>query len=393
MIGREASWIMQKKKISFIITSLGIGGAEMMLLRLLKVFDREKFEISLISLKSGGALEKDFLDLGIPFFSAEMNSIMGTINGYLKLRRIIGEVQPQIVFCWMYHANLIGGLAARRCGVKEIYWNIRNSGLKQFWKAPITAVVVRLGAHFSKTIPEKIIINSDQARINHIQMGYEEIKLQVIFNGIDTNLFKPDPSVRDNLRNELNCLPSTLLVGMAARFHPQKDHRTFIEAANYIKHSIPEIKFVLCGKGIDNSNNELTAWIKEFDLKSNVVLLGERRDMPQLLNALDLLILSSAYGESFPNVIAEAMSCTVPCVATDVGGSSNIVGNAGFIVPPGNSRALANAAINMLTKKRLRNKFGAAARKRIINEFSIEKISAEYENLFLKKKNSQSIKK
>lgn len=360
---------------------MGIGGAEMMLLRLLKALNREKYEISLITLKSGGALEKDFLDLGIPLFSAEMNSIAGTIKGYLKLKRIIGKVQPQIVFCWMYHANLIGGLAAKNCGINEIYWNIRNSGLKQFWKAPITAVVVRLGAHFSRTVPQMIIVNSEQARNNHIQMGYEEKKMHIILNGIDTDVFKPDPIARDIIRNELNISPSIRLIGMAARFHPQKDHKTFMEAANFIKSRMPVIKFALCGTGIDNSNKKLAAWIKEFDLIDYVLLLGERRDMPQLMSALDLMMLSSAYGESFPNVIAEAMSCEVPCVATDVGGSRSIIGNSGFIVPPENSHALADTAIKLLTEKGLRNKFGTAARKRIIKEFSIGKASAEYESL------------
>ena len=195
---------MEKKKITFIITALGIGGAEMMLLRLLKALDQDKYEISLITLKSGGALEKEFLDLGIPLISAEMNSIGGTVRGFSKVKSVLNKIQPNIVFCWMYHANLIGGLAAKSCHVSKIYWNIRNSGLKQMWKSPITAAVIKIGALLSGRIPDLIIVNSHQAKENHIRMGYEKLKMQVIHNGIDTSVFQPDPEARRIIRKELN---------------------------------------------------------------------------------------------------------------------------------------------------------------------------------------------
>ena len=374
---------MKKQRITFIITSLGIGGAEMMLLRLLKVLDTKKYEISVITLKSGGALEKEFEDLGIPLNSAEMNSVAGTIRGVSKVKRLLNKIQPDIVFCWMYHANLVGGLAAKRSGIKKIYWNIRNSGLKQMWKAPITSAVIKIGALLSGNIPDLIIINSNQARENHIRMGFEETKMRVIHNGIDPDIFQPDEEARRIIREELNTRSSELLIGMAARFHPQKDHKTFIEAASLIRNRIPESRFALCGKGLDDSNKELAGWITDFDLKGKVSLLGERRDMPQIMSAFDLLILSSAYGESFPNVLAEAMSCEVPCVATDVGGSAFIVGATGSIVPPKEPVALADAAVQLLSNNKLRKKLGKEARTRIKKEFSIEKISKDYEKLFI----------
>ena len=373
---------MEKKKITFVITALGIGGAEMMLLRLLQAMDHEKYEISLITLKSGGALEKEFLEMRIPIFSAEMNSLRGTFKGFSRLKKILRKIKPQIVFCWMYHANLIGGLAAKSCHIKKIIWNIRNSGLRQLWQAPLTAVIIKLGALFSGLIPDLIIVNSDQARDNHIRMGYEESKMRVIHNGIDTSVFHPDPEARCSIRKELNIQSSALLVGMAARYHPQKDHKNFMEAAILIKNKFPNVKFALCGTGIDNSNKELAAWITEFGLEGYVSLLGERRDMPRIMPAMDLLILSSAYGESFPNVLAEAMSCGVPCATTDVGGSAFIVGDTGLIVPPGIPAALADAAVILLTDDNLRISLGKEARIRIKKEFSIETISKNYETLF-----------
>lgn len=354
----------------------------MMLLRLLKVLDQKKYEISLITLKSGGALEKEFEDLEISLISADMNSVLGTVKGISRVKSILYKIQPDIVFCWMYHANLIGGLAAKGCGIKKIYWNIRNSGLKLMWKIPITSAVIKAGALLSGWIPDLIIVNSNPARDNHIRMGYEKTKMRVIHNGIDTNVFQPNPEARRIIRKELNALSSAALVGMAARFHPQKDHKTLMEAAYLINDKMPDVQFVLCGTGIDSSNKELAAWIKEFGLEKNISLLGERRDMPQIMGAMDLMMLSSAYGESFPNVIAEAMSCEIPCVATDVGDSALIIGETGSTVPPMNPQALAEAVVKLLTNDAKRINLGKKARMRIQKEFSIGMISEEYEELF-----------
>jgi len=374
--------VMKKPKITFIITALGIGGAEMMLFRLLKVLDQKKYDISLITLKSGGALEKEFMDIGIPSLSAELNSAAGLFRGFSKIKRLLKNIQPDIVFCWMYHANLIGGLAAKHCGIKRIYWNIRNSGLKEIWKMPITSAIIEIGALLSGNIPDLIILNSNQARDNHIRIGYDEFKMRVLHNGINTDDFQPDTKARRFIRKELNVRSTVLLVGMTARFHPQKDHKTFLEAANLIVSKVPNVQFVLCGTNIDESNEKLAAWISEFSLEEKVLLLGERRDMPKVMGALDLLMLSSAYGESFPNVIAEAMSCEIPCVATDVGDSAFIIGDSGLIVPAENPHALGEAAVILLTNNAERIKLGKKARIRIQNVFSIETISKEYEKLF-----------
>jgi len=354
----------------------------MMLFRLLKVLDQKKYDISLITLKSGGALEKEFMDIGIPSLSAELNSAAGLFRGFSKIKRLLKNIQPDIVFCWMYHANLIGGLAAKHCGIKRIYWNIRNSGLKEIWKMPITSAIIEIGALLSGNIPDLIILNSNQARDNHIRIGYDEFKMRVLHNGINTDDFQPDTKARRFIRKELNVRSTVLLVGMTARFHPQKDHKTFLEAANLIVSKVPNVQFVLCGTNIDESNEKLAAWISEFSLEEKVLLLGERRDMPKVMGALDLLMLSSAYGESFPNVIAEAMSCEIPCVATDVGDSAFIIGDSGLIVPAENPHALGEAAVILLTNNAERIKLGKKARIRIQNEFSIETISKEYEKLF-----------
>lgn len=370
-----------KIKVDFVITALGIGGAEMMLVRLLRNLDRSRYDLRVITLKSSGFLEQNVRSLGIPLGSAGMDSVARAFGGMIRLRGLFLERRPDLVFCWMYHANLIGGLAAKTSGVPHVFWNVRNSGLKLSWKNLPTLIIIRLGSFFSRFIPEVIVMNSNAAGENHIRMGYAKKKIRVIPNGLDTQEFKPDKAAGIRTRAELHFSESDLLVGMAARFHPQKDYPNLLKAARIVVDHNPRVKFVLCGQGIDESNTHLKEWILADSLENNVILLGKRRDMPQLMNAWDLAVLSSAYGESFPNVVAEAMSCEVPCVVTDVGDSALIVSDTGLVVPPGDPGALAHAILDLLSDQNLRKEMGKRARKRVINNFSIKKTTEDYEQV------------
>jgi glycosyltransferase involved in cell wall biosynthesis len=223
-------------------------------------------------------------------------------------------------------------------------------------------------------------VNSETARSNHIRMGYSDENIQVIYNGIDVSEFKPNKDAREKIRRELEIDEDELLVGMAARFNPQKDHLNFIRAARIINDRNPDVRFILCGRGVDGNNKQITTWIDENGLKDKISLLGEKRNLASLYNAWDINVLSSC-GESFPNVIAEAMSCGVPCAATDVGDSAMIIGDTGMVVPPGDSASLAGAVLKLLKNEKLRQSLGKKARERIIDLFSLQNISEQYEKL------------
>jgi glycosyltransferase involved in cell wall biosynthesis len=203
----------------------------------------------------------------------------------------------------------------------------------------------------------------------------------VIYNGIDVSEFKPNKDARENLRAELGIKKVEIVVGMAARFNPQKDHQNFIQAAKIINDRYLNVRFVLCGRGVDGNNKEITTWIDESGLKDKISLLGERRDLSRLYNAWDINVLSSC-GESFPNAVAEAMSCGIPCAATDVGDSALIIGDTGLVVPPRDAASLAGAVLKLLKDEKLRQRLGKKARKRIIDLFSLKNISEQYEKLF-----------
>jgi len=205
-------------------------------------------------------------------------------------------------------------------------------------------------------------------------------EVRVIPNGFDPVAFQPDPAARTALRTELHLSTDTPLIGMVARYDRQKDHQTFVAAAARLHARMPNVHFVLCGNGVDQSNAELVGWVTAAGLSHRCHILGERNDVARVTAALDLATLSSAYGEGFPNVLGEAMACEVPCVATDVGDSAHVVGDTGRIVPARDSDALAGAWGELLTAGNDElEALGQRARRRVLENFSISRVTHAYE--------------
>jgi len=176
---------------------------------------------------------------------------------------------------------------------------------------------------------------------------------------------------------------STCLIGMVARFNPQKDHHNLVRAARILKDQNVDVAFVLCGRDVGWENEKLADWIRQDGLEDRFFLLGPRDDIPMITAGLDIACLSSAHGEGFPNVLGEAMACEVPCVATDVGDSADIVGDTGRIVPPRNPEALAGAIREMVELGREgREKLGKAARERVRERFELGNVVRKYEGLY-----------
>ena len=176
------------------------------------------------------------------------------------------------------------------------------------------------------------------------------------------------------------------LLGSVARWDPQKDHANLLRALALLSQNGLDFRCVLAGPGIEPSNNALLQLISESNLADKVFLLGPRDDVPDIMNALDLHVLSSSYGEAFPNVVAEAMACGTPCVVTDVGDAAAIAGDTGWVAPPGNSRALAQSIDQALLAvlSPLQGKISSESRQRIAGRFGIEQMVASYRNIWSK---------
>ncbi len=345
-------------RIMHVITGLEIGGAEQSLHQLLSVTDRNEFDPVVVSLTTAGRVAARIERLGVEVRALGLSRSLPNPWGILSLAGEIRRGRPEVIQTWMYHADLLGGVAAWLAGGVPVAWGIRHSDFD--WKATSarTRYVVRACARLSRVLPTKIVSNSHVAREFHGSIGYDASKIVVIPNGFDLVAFRPDPRARREVREEIGVPDDAVLIGAAGRFHPQKDHATLAAAAAILAERDPGVRFALCGEGIEGGNPQLAGLFERDALQGRVSLLGRRDDMPRILAALDVATSSSSYGEAFPRVLGEAMACGVPCVATDVGDSAIIVEDTGIIVPPRNAGALADAWSKMIS-------MGAAGRARL----------------------------
>lgn len=374
---------MAQKRILFLTTGLYAGGAEVMLLRLLSRLDRQRFVPSVISLIQLGPVGEKIAQLGIPVRSLGMKPGKPTVVSIWRLVRWLRRERPHVMQTWMYHANLLGGVAARLAGHIPTSWGIHHSDPLAQGYGPFTALTVKLCARWSSWMPKRIVCVSEASREAHVAFGYAGDKMMVIPNGVDLTASKPDPAARCLTRQTLSIPGEAPVIGLVGRFHPQKDHHNFVRAAKHIVSKRPSVHFVLCGEGVTWENEELIAWIDQAGIRENCRLLGRRDDIPQLMASFDLATLSSCFGESFPMVIIEAMSCGVPCVVTDVGDSGHIVGPTGLVVPPRDAEALAQAWERMLDRGREQLlQTGLEARQRIQDHFDLPRIVDRYQTMF-----------
>ena len=369
--------------VTHIITDVSTGGAEIMLLKLLSNIDRQRFASRVISLTTTGPIGDRLTALGIPVQALGMRPGIPDPRVVFRLASWLRSSPPALVQTWMYHADLIGGIAARLAGRAPVIWGIRNSNLDVVHSRQRTRWTVMVCAFLSRWVPRRIVSCSETARRIHVGLGYAADKIIVIPNGFNLDLFCPDVQAGVSVRQELGISAGVKLVGLVARFDPQKDHHSFVQAAGEIKARLPEAHFLLCGDGITWENPLLAGWIDAQGLRDHFHLLGRREDIPRLSAALDVACSSSAYGEAFSNVLGEAMASGVSCAVTDVGDSAYIVGDTGKVVAPNDPPALAGAVVELLELPTdRRRELGQAARRRMQQSFDIRAVVNQYEQLY-----------
>jgi glycosyltransferase involved in cell wall biosynthesis len=372
---------MMPLKIVIVITGLATGGAEIMLLKLLERLD-DRFSLHVISLAPLGEIGPQIQAQGIPVESLGMRPGVPSPMAFIRLVRRLRALKPDVVHTWMYHADLLGGLAARLAGIGAIGWCIRHSNLDRDKTKASTRAVVAACAWISGRVPDRILCCSEVARKIHVDVGYAADKMVVVPNGFDLSRFQPDPRARAAVRSELNLAADTRLVGLIGRFNPQKNHAGFFQAAGLLHRRLPTVRFLLAGKGIDEGNGELVRAMESAGIRSVTHLLGLRSDISRLMAALDVLA-SSSFGEAFPNVLGEAMACGVPCAVTDVGDSAYIVGDTGKVVLAEDMAGLAAAMESLLLLSPVeRQALGLRARSRVAENFEIGQVVKRYEAFY-----------
>jgi glycosyltransferase involved in cell wall biosynthesis len=282
----------------------------------------------------------------------------------------------------MYHGNLAASIAGWfSCGNPPVVWNVRQSLYDIKHERPLTRWVIRANALLSSRA-DAIVYNSRTSACQHERFRFDASRTRIIPNGFDTEVFRPDEHARGDIRRELGLSDDAILIGMIGRYHPMKDHRNFLNAAGLLGKECPDVLFLLAGNEVDAGNSALGAIIEALGLEGRVFLLGERSDIPQLNATLDIATCSS-WSEGFANVIGEAMSCGVPCVVTDVGDSSLIVGDTGRVVQPRDPEALAKAWHELIALGGYgRHELGERARNRVIECFSLVAVVRQYQDLY-----------
>ncbi len=350
-----------------------------MLLKLCATIHRSRFSLSVISLRDHGTIGPKIEDLGIPVYSIGLRRNIPSITAFLKLRNLLRDLRPDLIQGWMYHGNIAACLFS---GKSPVCWGVRQSFYGFSKQRRMTNWIIMLGKYFSR-FSNCIIYNSKTSALQHAKFGFAEKNAIVIPNGFDIDIFCPDIKSKSLLKKEWGLNDDVVLIGLIARFHPMKDHKVFLKAAALLHSEFPNVYFVLVGNGVSTDNAELCKLIDNLSLSDHVLLLGERMDIPKVTATLDIATSCSAWGEGFANSIGEAMSCGVPCVVTDVGDSAWIVGETGRVVPTSNPDALAASWKSLVSLgSDGRHELGVLARERVRNNFSLDSVASQYENLY-----------
>jgi glycosyltransferase involved in cell wall biosynthesis len=362
--------------IVHLITGLETGGAERMLVNLATRIDRSRFRSVVISMTGPGTMGPLIEGGGLTLRTLGMRRGLPDPRGLLRLVRILREFQPEVLQTWLYHADLLGLIMQRLGHVPHLVWGLQCSDTTG------TAMVRRILA-WSSASPDAVVTAARVGQRFHESIGYHPRRWAHIPNAFDTAALRPDSEARRRGRAELGIEEHAVAILLPARYHPMKDHANFLAAATQLAAAHPDARFVLAGAGTEPENSALAAAIAAHGLAPRVSSLGERSDLERLYPTFDIVTLSSAFGEALPMVLGEAMACGVPCVATDIGDSAAVVGDAGIIVPPRDPEALAVGWQRMIALGHAgRRALGVRARAHIVENYDIERIVRRFEALY-----------
>jgi len=366
--------------VFFLIRSLERGGAERQLVLLAMALNRRGYLVSVVVFYGGGPFTAELEMTGVRLIVLDKHGRWDVLPFFIRLARLLRKERPILLHAYLTVPNLLAALLKPLLSGTRIIWGLRasNMDLSHYdWLSRLTAIIELLLAR----IPDVIIANSHAGRIHAIDRGFPSDRIKVIPNGIDTTHYVCDSEARQHQRIEWGIAEDQILIGLIARIDPVKGHLTFLHAAGLVANQYPHVRFVCVGDGPLDFKQQLHEKARHAGLAERLIWAGLRSDMPAVYSALDIAT-SSSCSEGFSNSIAEAMSCSVPCVVTDVGDSSWIVGKTGIVVPPGKPEALADGLIHLIDLPAdERSELGSHARDRIIAEFSVEALVIRTEQI------------
>lgn len=349
-------------KIFLVITGLGVGGAETQVTALADSYVEAGHSVTLLSLQGNSQIRPK--NQKVTLVELQMTRRPASfVNSFLLARQLIKREAPDVVHGHMIHANFFVRLLRLTVHIPKLICTSHST----YEGGRLRTLFYRLTQHLSD-LNTNVSENAVEAAVKSgkVQPG----RMLAVYNGIDVRKFSSNKGERGAIRGKLLSDPADLVLLAVGRFVPAKDYPNLFAAFIEVLKERPRTRLWIAGGGPQEAIcRELARGLR---LEENVTFLGVRNDIPALMSAADVFVLSSAW-EGFGLVVAEAMACELPVVATDCGGVREVVGNAGSLVPPGDSSALGIALLRALTMSdHERETLGRAARIRIVNQYSLD---------------------
>lgn len=357
----------QKIKIIHIIPTLDFGGAERLAVDVIKNLNQEKFIVKLICLKRSGALGLELKDHGVPLILLEQKH-SASIVSLIKLIKILKQEHPDIVHTHLFGADFYGSIATRLAGIKYLVSTEHNLNYSEGFIKKIIKVFV------SKLFNNIIAVS--EAVKNYAIKNYciKKEKILVINNGVDVNKFFQSQNKLSGIKNN-----QKIIIGSIGRLTKQKGFEYLVEAMG--KLSNQNVECLIAGDG--ELKTRLQKKVEKFGLENKVKLLGWQKDIKSFLSKIDIFILPSLW-EGFGIAILEAGLVGLPVIASNVDGIKEIIEDKkdGLLVKPADSDELAQKIEYLLEHKEFGVELSANLQTKIKNNFTIQKIVAQYEQFY-----------
>jgi glycosyltransferase involved in cell wall biosynthesis len=366
---------MQPLRILYTVNRMDVGGSQTHLVQVLRLLDRRRFEPMLCCLSGKGELLETARQTGATVISVGLGRLKSpaALGAVVRLARFIRRERVDIVHNYLLRANVVGTVAARLARVPLVLTSKRGCHERRGLELA--------GARLSNRLADCVTTNANAVRdFVHDREACPLDKMVVIPSGIDTDRFAPLPN--GDYKSRIGIAPERPMVGVVTRMRVRKGVEEFLRAMAVVRERIPSACAAVVGEVTLDAS--LTALVRELGLEGHLHLLGQRSDMPEVLSAMDLFVLSS-HDEGMSNAIIEAMAMQKPVVATDVGGTGEVVqpGRTGLLVPPKDVAALAQAIAQLLTAPGdTVAAMGASARALAVERFSARSMVRQMEDLY-----------
>jgi glycosyltransferase involved in cell wall biosynthesis len=358
-------------KVLFFVRDLMVGGSQRQLAVLATGLARRGHDVSVAVLYASGAMERMLEGSGVRLLAIGKSSRWHIAAPLTRLRRLFVDENPDIIYAFLPTQTALAALLLPRGVRTKLVFGLRAGGMQLDRYGALEALTYRLEAWFSGRA-DLVIANARSVRADAISRRLPGERIAVIPNGIDTDAMRPDPTAGHALRRAWSIPDAAFVVGCVARLDPMKDHPTFFSAASQFSQPHPDVYFVCVGNGPAPYSEELKARAEALGLGGRMQMAGEIADMRAAYNAFNIVTLSSAFGEGFPNVVGEAMACGVPVVATDVGDTSAVVGPFGEVAPANDPAALCAGWVRLRARLAIDKDLPEAARAFIAANFSVD---------------------